>query len=378
MNNTYDVIVAGVGGMGSSALFHLAARGLKVCGIEQFQPGHDRGSTHGDSRIVRKANFLHPSYVPLMHRSYELLEAMENRRKKTLFHNVGLLSAGVKGSPFHLGMEECFRTHNLPHEILSVDEVHARYPHIHIPDDSVVYYDPAGGYANPEAMVLAHTESALEENATLLTDEKLQSWEKNGDSITVKTNQSTLHADKLILTSGAWIVPEIQKLGITLELKRKVQVWFRIKDIKPFLPDNCPVFILKNDYGEFYGFPSLDGDTVKTAETSGGTTLPSADDQHDRLLPEDYENLTRFMKRTFGERVDTHVHHKECIQTFTSDQHFIIDEHPDVPEVILCSSCSGHGFKFVPVMGELLANMAESKPQALDISLFQISRFSQQ
>jgi len=375
MKNQYDIIVVGIGGMGSSALLHLAKRGIKVCGLEQFKPGHDRGSTHGDSRIVRKAYFLDPSYVPLMHRSYELMGELEQHCGEKLFHNVGLLSAGVIGSPFHRGMERCFATHGLPHECWTTKEAKQHYPQIHLPEDSVIYFDPAGGYANPEAVVLAHTRSAIENGATLLTEERMLDWKANGNGVEVKTSRQTLHADKIILTTGGWIIPELQQLGISMSLKRKVQVWFSVKDIQPFLPENCPVFILKNNDGDFYGFPTLDGKTIKTAETSGGTDLESADHQHDRLLPEDYENLTRFMKNTFGDLIKEHVQHKECLQTFTDDQNFIVDTHPAHSQVILCSPCSGHGFKFVPVMGELLANMSEGKPQQLDISLFKINRF---
>ena len=375
MSNHYDVIVVGVGGMGSSALFHLARAGLRVCGLEQFKPGHDRGSTHGDSRIVRKAYFLDPSYVPLMHRSYELIAELETRRKVTLFHNVGLISAGVIDSPFHRGMEKCFATHQLPHERWTVDEARRHYPHFRLPEDSIVYYDPAGGYGNPEAFVLAHVESALEEGAQLLTDERMVSWHAGTGGVEVRTGRRTLHADKLVLTTGAWIIPELIQLGVKMTLKRKVQVWYEVTKIELFRPEVCPVFILKNRGGDFYGFPTLDGRTVKTAETSGGTELASADDQHGRLLLSDHENLTRFMRNTFGDLVGAPVAHKECLQTFTENQNFIIDQHPATARVILCSPCSGHGFKFAPVMGEVLCQLVAGTRPELDISLFRLNQF---
>jgi sarcosine oxidase len=375
MKDNFDVIVAGVGGMGSSALFQMAKAGLNVCGIEQFTAGHDRGSSHGDSRIVRKAYFLDPSYVPLMHRSYEIMAEIEARRKEKLFFNVGLISAGVIGSPFHKGMEECFATHDLPHDRWNAAEVRRRYPHIHLPEDSVVYFDHTGGYANPEAVVRAQFRCAEEEGAAILTNERMLAWAATSDGVTVRTSTRTLHADKLVLTTGAWIMPELKKLGVKMVLKRKVQVWYEVTDVRPFLPDVCPVFILKNRQGDFYGFPSLDNRTVKTAETSGGTELASADDQHGELLPSDHENLTRFMHATFGELAGRPVAHKECLQTFTPDQHFIIDRHPDHPRVVLCSPCSGHGFKFAPVMGELLHALAQGSEPRLDISLFKLDRF---
>lgn len=374
MSGHYDVIVAGVGGMGSSALFQLAHAGLRVCGIEQFQPAHDRGSTHGDSRIVRKAYFLDPSYVPLMHRSYELMAELEHRRKMKLFHNVGLISAGVLGSPFHLGMEKCFATHSLPHETWTVDEARRHYPHFRLPEDSVVYYDPSGGFGNPEAFVRAQVQSALEEGAVLLTGERMLSWHANVGGVEVRTANRILWADKLVLTTGAWIIPELVKLGVSMTLKRKVQVWYKVTNIEPFRPEVCPVFILKNRGGDFYGFPTLDGQTVKAAETSGGTKLSSANDQHGELLQSDHENLTRFMHNTFGELAGQPLAHKECLQTFTDDQHFIIDVHPVTSRVILCSPCSGHGFKFIPVIGELLWQLATDVRPNLDISLFGLKR----
>jgi sarcosine oxidase len=374
VNPSYDVIVAGVGGMGGSALLHLARAGLKVCGLEQFTPGHDRGSSHGDSRIVRKAYFLDPGYVPLMHRSYELVAELEAQRKTKLFHHVGLLTAGVIDSPFHRGMERCFATHDLPHDRWDVHETRRRYPHILLPEDSVVYFDHTGGYANPEAVVRAHVQSAVEEGATLLAGERILGWRSGQHSVEVRTATRTLHAAKLVLTTGAWIIPELRRLGVPLTLKRKVQVWYEVADIAPFRPEVCPVFILKNRGGDFYGFPTLDGRTVKTAETSGGTELASADGQHDRLLPSDHENLTRFMGNTFGPLAGRPVAHKECLQTFTADQNFLIDLHPETDRVVLCSPCSGHGFKFVPVMGEILRDLATGRDPGFDLGLFRLRR----
>lgn len=374
MTTHYDVIVAGVGAMGGSALLQFALAGLKVCGLEQFQPGHDRGSSHGDSRIVRKGYFLDPSYVTLMHRSYELMAELEERRNLKLFHNVGLLSAGVIDSVFHRGMERCYAQHDLPHETWDVDEARRHFPHIRLPEDSVVYYDHTGGYANPEAVVLAQVQSALEAGATILSGEKMLSWKSVPGGIEVVTTNQTLHAERLVLTTGGWILPELRKLGVRPILKRKVQVWFNVTDIAPFRAEVCPVFILKNRSGDFYGFPTMDGRTVKTAETSGGTDLPSADDQHGRLLPEDHENLTQFMRNTFGELVVGPVAHKECLQTFTADQNFLIDAHPADPRVTLCSPCSGHGFKFAPVMGEVLRDLALGRPPAFDLGLFRLAR----
>lgn len=376
MADSFDVIVAGIGGMGSSALFHLAETGLKVCGIEQFEPGHHRGSSHGDSRIIRKAYFLDPSYVPLMHRSYELIADLERRRDVKLFHNVGLFTAGVVGSAFQRGMEACFATHDLPHECWSVEEARARYPHFNLPDDSIVYFDPAGGYGNPEAFVKAHAASAIEEGATLLRDEQMLSWSAHSTHVDVRTTKRTLSAGRLILTTGAWIIPELRRIGVNLTLKRKVQVWFEMADISLFRPEVCPVFIIKNRSGDFYGFPTIDGRTVKTAETSGGTVLESAEEQHDRLLPSDLDNLSRFMRNTFGALAGRAVSHQECLQTFTDDQNFIIDYHPATARVVLCSPCSGHGFKFTPVIGEVLSQMVRGNDLAQDISLFRLNRFS--
>jgi len=374
MNSNYDVLVVGTGAMGSSVLLQLAHAGLKVCGLEQFQPGHDRGSSHGDSRIVRKGYFLDPSYVTLMHRSYELMTELETRRSVKLFHNVGLISAGVIGSVFHRGMEQCYATHDLPHERWDVHEAGRHFPHFNLPEDSVVYYDHTGGYVNPEAVVLAQVQSALEDGATILSGEKMLSWRSVTGGIEVSTPRKTLRAEHLVLTTGAWIIPELRKLGVKPVLKRKVQVWFDMTDIEPFQPEVCPVFILKNRSGDFYGFPTMDGRTVKTAETSGGTDLASADDQHGQLLPEDHENLTRFMRNTFGDLVVGPVAHKECLQTFTADQNFVIDSHPDEPRVTLCSPCSGHGFKFAPVMGEILRDLALGRAPAFDLKLFSLQR----
>lgn len=351
-----DLIVVGLGAVGSAALHHATASGLSAVGIEQFPIGHDRGSSHGESRIIRKAYFLHPDYVPLLDRAYELWRELEGFAGRPLLETTGLLCAGSADGSFINGLERCYAAHDLPHERLSADEAMRRHPQFHLPSDAVVYFDPLGGFLRADDCVRAHLDSARARGATIYDDEAVCGWSSDANGVTVTTTRRTLHAGHLLLATGAWVVPEFAEIGISLRAKRKVLFWHRLVNPARFRPNCFPAYIAKFDGVATYGFPTLDGATMKSAEDSGGQWIddPASVDR-ENLEPGDEAALRRFLDVTFQGAVGPRAAWKTCLYTVAPDNNFVLGPHPGRPHVTLASCCSGHGFKLSSVMGELLA-----------------------
>ena len=222
----YDAIVVGAGGMGSAALYHLARRGVRACAVERFAIAHDRGSSHGDTRIIRKAYLEHPDYVPLLHRAYTLWEELEAEGGEELFARVGLLLAGDPGTEAMRGQAACYRQHDLPHETLDADELANRYPDFPLPPDYSAFYDPLGGFLRVEDCVRRHADLARAYGAVIYEGEVVRSWRGEGGGVVVETDRRRLCAERLILSAGAWAVPELHRLGVSARAVRKVQLWY--------------------------------------------------------------------------------------------------------------------------------------------------------
>jgi sarcosine oxidase len=352
----FEVVVVGAGVMGSATLHHLARKGVRVCGIEQFRAGHDHGSSHGESRIIRMAYYLHADYVPLLHRAYALWRDLESETGRKLLHMTGLVCFGDPGESFIQGLERCYGEHYLPHERMTPDEAMKRFPAFHIPDNASVYYDPLGGYLNADECVRAQIDSARLNGATLYEGEPMISWEPSADGVIVRTASRKIHAGRLVLTTGPWIVPEFSRLGVNLRAKRKALFWYHITKPKRF--SGGPCFIARSGSQDFYGFPSIDGKTIKAAEDSGGQWIDDLSSVDRSFNPDDETSLRAFLDRTFPGMIIERAATKTCIYTVSPDKHFILDFHPEHPQVILASCCSGHGFKFGCAIGEILSRAA--------------------
>lgn len=371
---SFDIIVAGVGAMGSASLFHLARQGWRVAGIDPHPPGHDQGSSHGETRIIRKAYFLDPGYVPLLHRSYDLWRELEADSGQSLLHLTGLLCIGEEGSRFIEGLRRCFAVHQLPHENLAPAEVRLRYPAFQVTDGCVVFLDPEGGYLHPEACVRAHAGLALKHGATLFSGERLLAWQADGAGVRVRTDRRDLLAAKLLITTGAWAPPEFVALGIPLRVRRKVLFWHQLRHPSAFT--GTPVWIWKSGASDFYGFPSLDGATMKSAEDSGGDYLADPEDRDFTIRPADDLALTPFLQRAFPGMVGSVASAKTCLYTDAADKNFVIGFHPGHPQVLLASCCSGHGFKLSAVLGEVLAQAIIHGRLGPEAAFLSMNRFS--
>ena len=373
-----DVIVVGLGAMGSAAAWQLAKRGKSVLGLERFTPAHDLGSSHGDSRIIRLAYFEDPAYVPLLQRAYELWRELESESGSEVFTQTGGLMIGPHDSEPVAGAKQSAEEWNLSHELLLPDEVHRRFPNFRLDEEEVAFYEEPAGFVRPERACLAFQQEARRHGAELRFEEPLVSWKAEAGGVTVETTQGTYHAERLVIATGAWNAQWLKELDLPLEVQRLTLFWFRPqKGLDAWQPDRMPIYIWEPRGGDqFYGFPALDAreEAAKIAYFRVGPTCDP--DTVDRVVS---EMEVQRMRKAFasrlpdlnGELLDA----KTCLYTNTPDGHFVLGVHPEFPQVSLAAGFSGHGFKFTSVMGEVLADLAESGQTRHPIQLFDPSRF---
>src|SRR4051812_37718385 len=241
---TYDIAVAGLGGMGSAIVAHCAGRGASVIGLEQFQPAHDRGASHGKSRMIRKAYFEDAAYVPLVLRSYELWDALERERGEKLLHLTGVLSVGEDDSGIISGTRAAAAQHNLALDIWTKREVQDRYPGLRLLENETALFEPDGGVLDPERAVSAHLKSAQVAGAELRFDTAMRQWESNGNSIRLLLSDgSSVFARSLVLSLGPWFKETLEALRIPLRIQRNVQAWFS-PSTNQYEVDRFPAFLL--------------------------------------------------------------------------------------------------------------------------------------
>jgi sarcosine oxidase len=383
MSTSYDVIVVGLGAMGSATTYDLAKRGLRVLGLERFTPAHDQGSSHGRSRIIRQAYMEHPDYVPLLLRAYELWAEIEQASGQSLLTITGGLMMGRAGSHVVTGSQRSAQEHNLPHEMLNADEIRRRYPEFRPNDDTVALFCPNDGLLDPEASIRAYHAQAAALGADLHFGEPMLQWQPDGDGVRVTTAQGSYHASRLVLSVGAWAPEVMADLNLPLSVERRVLYWFEPQNgTAAFQPDRFPIYIWETPMGfDMYGFPAQDGPPggVKVAFHNIGDEDRCTPDTIDReVRPAEIARIRDMLSQTIpslnGELLATAT----CMYTLTPDHHFLVGLHPQHSQVVLASPCSGHGFKFASVMGEILADLAQQGSTRHPISLFDINRFAKQ
>lgn len=351
--------------MGSAAVAHLAARGKRVLGLEQFQPGHTQGSSHGRSRVIRLAYFEHPAYVPLLRRAYELWRRLETDTGKRLLHMTGGLMIGAPDSDVVSGSLRSARQHGLDHEVLDAAEIRRRFPPFTPRQGIVAFYEKEAGSLFPEESNRAHLEVAVRHGARLHFDERVENWEilRSGD-VVVSTSRGGYQAERLILTPGPWASSLFQIPGLPLEVEPQILYWFApAGGAAPFAPDRFPIYIWDvGDGVQFYGFPADGRERVKVAFFR--SRAKDEQSMREALAP----CIPALASGVLAESVS-------CKYTLTPDHHFVIGLHPDSPKVVVASPCSGHGYKFASVIGEILADLATSERTRHPIQLFGVSRF---
>jgi sarcosine oxidase len=375
----YDVIVVGVGGMGSATVAHLARRGVRVLGLGQYDIPHERGSSHGLSRIIRLAYFEHPAYVPLLHRAYELWWALERDVQERLLIITGSLDIGTADSTVFGGALKAAQLHHLVHEVLGPEALRRRFPGYGLQAPLMGLYQPQGGLLAAERCIVAHVNTALRHGAHIHGREALQDWESRRDGLVVRTSRGTYQAQRLVLTAGAWTHRLVTQYTGTLQPERQVMIWMQPRVPAHFQIDAFPVFNMAVEEGTFYGFPIYRIPGFKCARwhhLEQAIDDPAGMDRD--CHPDDEAILRAFVRRYFPDGDGPTLSMHTCLFTNTPDTHFVIDAHPDDPDVFIAGGFSGHGFKFCSVVGEILADLAQDGNTRHDISLFRAARFHEE
>jgi sarcosine oxidase len=375
---SYDVIVLGLGGMGSAAAAHLAARGQRVLGLERFGPAHDQGSSHGGSRITRQAYFEDPAYVPLLLRAYELWDQLAADSGTDVLVRTGGVFLGRPDSRTVAGSLGAAREWGLEHELLDAAEVRRRFPTLAPADDEVGMFEAAAGFARPEATVTAHLDLAAARGAELRFGEPALSWTATpGGGVRVRTATGEHEAGALVVSPGSWAPEVLAGLGLPLVVERQIMYWFQPSGgTGAWTPDRHPIYIHEAADGtQIYGFPAIDGPRggVKVAFFRKGIVCtPDTIDRtvHDHEISEMRDRVAELLPALDGPC----LHSATCMYSNTPDEHFVIARHPDSANVTVACGFSGHGFKFVPVVGEILADLAIDGATSHPISLFDPNR----
>ncbi|MGN6360853.1 MAG: N-methyl-L-tryptophan oxidase [Thermomicrobiales bacterium] len=373
----FDTIVIGVGGMGSATCYQLARRGQRVLGLERFAIPHEHGSSHGYTRIIRLAYYEHPSYVPLLRHAYDLWREFERQAGEHLLHITGSLDAGPEASWVFQGALRSAREHDLPHEVLTGADINARFPGYQLPADTYGLYQPDGGFLTPERATIAFVNAAQASGAAIHAGERVLDWTATAGGVCVTTDQGVYEAESLVFTAGAWNATLLPFLRGLAAPERQVLAWLQPLQPELFTPARFPVFNLFVPEGRYYGLPAFDVPGFKfgryhhleqAADPDAPRAAPTAADE--RLL-------RAFAERYFPAGAGPTLKMKTCLFTNTPDEHFLIDRHPNFPQVWFASACSGHGYKFASVIGEILADLAERGETRHDISLFRLARLTE-
>jgi sarcosine oxidase len=389
MINKFDTIVVGLGAMGSAAVYQLAKRGNKVLGLDRFSPPHANGSYHGESRIIRQAIGEGEEYVPLVLRSYELWREIEKATGRKLLTITGGLTLESQNSEGVLHgrrdfLDEairCAEKFNIRHEIFETADIRKRYPQFAVTDERA-YFEYETGFLRPELCIEAQLHLARKHGAVIQTNEMIVSVGSRGDSgVTVQASHGTYSAERVIISAGPWIARFLPTAYAHLfKVYRQVMYWFDIREDcrSTFAAPGSPIFIwifAKGGEFGFYGFPTLDGKTIKIA-TEQFTVITDPDHVQRGVSMEEkqsmYKDYVQGRLPGISDRCGTAA---SCLYTTTPDSNFVIDVHPDNDRIMIASPCSGHGFKHSAAIGEALAEQVIDGKSAIDISSFSMKRF---
>lgn len=374
MTERFDVIVVGLGAMGSAAAYHLCKRGHRVLGLDTHPRLHKEGSSHGRSRIIRQAYAEAPEYVPLVQRAYELWRELEEESGRTLLTVTGGLNMGRRDGAVVGGIIRSAQQHDLPYEKLFPEEVAARFPGFDLPDDLMAAFDPLAGILAPEECVAAHLNLAIESGAELHHEEPVRRWEAGEAGARVETEVRAYEADRLIVTAGPWAPELLSDIDLPLSVERVVNVHFDCPRPDLFGADRFPLYTLDVQEGSYYGFPLLPGQGVKIGRHDGGEVCTPHSIRRS-IGREEIEVLRSVLDKYLPGAAGAVKWALTCMYTNTPDRNFVIDLHPEHDNVAFGCGFSGHGFKFASVLGEVLADLVVSGRTEHPIGFLSSSRF---
>lgn len=390
MRKKFDVIVIGLGAMGSAATCHLAKKGVRVLGIDRFDPPHVFGSSHGDTRITRQAIGEGRECIPLVLRSYELWREIEAQTGEDLLTITGgLVMTGYStGSAMHGNKDflketiDSAKQYDIQHQVLDTEEIREIFPQFNLAGDEIGYYEPMAGFLRPENCIRAQLNLAKQFGAVLATNEKVENILPfdNSSGVLVETSRDTYFANKIVISAGSWVSGFLDtKTSTPFKVYRQILLWFGVKgSVIPYLVPNFPIFIWINNNNFIYGFPAIDGPDGGVKVASEQTDTTSSPDRVVRVVSpsEISEMYDKYIKHALPGLTENCVKATTCLYTKTPDSKFVIDFHPEYPQVIVASPCSGHGFKHSVAIGEVLSELATEGKSKIDISPFSFKRFN--
>lgn len=361
--------------MGSAACYHLARRGLRTLGLERFDIPHAMGSSHGITRIIRLAYYEDPSYVPLLLRAFDLWEVLERESGRHLLGVTGSIDASGPDEVVFAGSLASCQQFDLPHEVLTSAELTARYPGYRLPEGHLALFQPRGGFLLPERCISAHVTGAMAAGAEIRARERVLEWEAGRDRVRVRTERGVYEAERLVLAAGAWMGELLPGLAPLMQPERQALAWFAPLQPALFTPARFPVFNLLVPEGRYYGFPEheVPGFKIGLYHHRQERIDPEAFNREADLTDE--APLREATARYFPAANGTTMALRTCIFTNTPDEHFILDHLPGTPNIVVASPCSGHGFKFASVIGEILADLVARGETEHGIDLLRLSRF---
>jgi sarcosine oxidase len=370
----YDVAVIGLGGVGSQVAFQLAKRGAHVVGFDPFGPPHDRGSSHGRTRLIRLAYFEHPGYVPLLRRAYQLWDDLAHRIESPLLHKVGLVYAGPPGSEILNGVQKSAAEHDLVIEKLSPAAAMDRFPGMVVPEDNQVIFEPTGGYLRVEECVEAALHCAQSLGAELRPYEAIESWSRDGQGYVIQTAEGTYSAERLVIAGGAWAARLLPRLATRLKVIRKTLHWFETRDKRYLESNGFPAFLIESKGRQYYGFPADSATGLKAAEHTGGELVTDANELDRTERPDDSASTRAFLKDWLPGVSDKQTEFSACMYTMSPDGHFFVDRLPGEEGVVFAAGLSGHGFKMASVLGEILTSLSLDGTSPLPIDFLRWER----
>jgi sarcosine oxidase len=377
----YDAIVIGVGGMGSSAAYHLARRGASVLGLEQFNIGHDFGSSHGVNRIIRLAYAEGSAYVPMLRRAYVLWREIQREAGERLLYVTGGVDAGPENGTIVPGSLRSCRLHQLRHEILDTKELQRRFPGYRLPRDLMAVYQPDAGFVLSERAIIAYARAAQHHGAEIHGLEAVRSWKFERGGVTVRTNKSRYAARKLVITAGPWaskLVPFLSRRKLAVP-ERQVMMWTQPRKPQHFQPASFPIFNMEAREGRalqhYYGFPVFGVPGFKIGKYHHLRENADPDTMDRRPHSRDEKLLRAAIQNYFPDANGPTLAMKTCLFTNSPDEHFLIGLHPKNHRAVIAAGFSGHGFKFASVVGEILADLAlEGSSGQFDLKMFSLER----
>jgi sarcosine oxidase len=373
--SSFDIAVIGLGAMGSASLYAAARRGQRVLGLERYEPGHFRSSSFGESRLIRLAYFEDPSYVPLVQEAYARWRDLEAATGQNVLMITGAIEAGFAGAPLVVESWRSSTEHNLASERLTARQANARFPAFDLPDDWDVIFQPDAGVLLPEKAIRLFVAGAEAHGAMVRLHTRVISVEPiDGKVQIVLEGGERFEVGSAVISAGAWIGDLLPDIAQGLRLTRQPLMWFKPLDPALVRPDRMPAFLFQTRTDLIYGLPDVCGTGVKAALHDSGELLSSAEEARGAVSRAEVAHLQGTLRRYVPAAAGTLVDSSVCIYTRSPDGHFLVGLHPKAPQLVIASPCSGHGFKFASVMGEILADLAINRKTDRPIDLFNVER----